>query len=75
LVHILFFLEFNKLDLKTFSTFNNLIFYHAGATLIGVSSDSVESHKNFEKKFNLVQRMVSDKDSGLRKTWGVPDGP
>ncbi|KAA6397741.1 MAG: putative peroxiredoxin Q/BCP [Streblomastix strix] len=47
-------------------------FKDLGASVIGVSSDTVESHKKFEKKYSLTQRMVSDADGKVRKAWGVP---
>lgn len=47
-------------------------FKAAGAEVIGVSSDSVESHKGFASHHNLPFILVSDSDGSLRKLWGVP---
>lgn len=46
-------------------------FTDAGAVVIGVSSDSVESHEKFAAKHNLPFTLVSDADGGLRKAFGV----
>jgi peroxiredoxin Q/BCP len=46
-------------------------FTDAGARVIGVSSDSVESHKAFAAKHNLPFTLLADTDSGVRKSWGV----
>lgn len=42
------------------------------AEVIGISSDSPESHKNFAAKYNLSFILLSDKDDKLRKLFGVP---
>jgi peroxiredoxin Q/BCP len=42
------------------------------ATIIGVSADSVESHKKFADKYNLPFILVSDEDNKVRKLYGVP---
>ncbi|GBG80613.1 hypothetical protein CBR_g31073 [Chara braunii] len=44
----------------------------AGAVVIGVSSDSPESHKEFAKKYDLPYVLLSDEGGEARKEWGVP---
>ncbi len=46
-------------------------FTDAGAVVIGISSDSVESHKAFAAKHNLPFTLLSDAGSKVRKEWGV----
>jgi peroxiredoxin Q/BCP len=46
-------------------------FTDAGATVIGISGDSVESHVKFADKHNLPFTLLSDGDGELRKEWGV----
>ncbi len=48
-------------------------FQGAGAAVIGVSSDSVDSHKTFAEKYSLPFALVSDRDGALRKAYGVPN--
>jgi peroxiredoxin Q/BCP len=43
------------------------------ALVIGISSDSVESHKQFEKEYNLPFILLSDKNKQVRKLFGVPN--
>lgn len=43
----------------------------AGAEVIGVSSDSLESHQQFIAKYHLPFTLLSDKDASLRKLYGV----
>ena len=47
-------------------------FAEAGAEVIGVSSDSSESHKAFAKQHHLSFPLISDHDGSLRKLFGVP---
>lgn len=47
-------------------------FTDADAEVIGISSDSVESHKKFAEKHNLPFRLLSDRDKKVRKMFGVP---
>ena len=47
-------------------------FLEAGAVVIGVSSDSYESHHSFARSHGLPFLLVSDVDDKLRKTFGVP---
>ncbi len=48
------------------------VFTDAGARVVGVSADSVESHKNFAEKHRLPYTLLSDAGNQLRKTFGVP---
>jgi thioredoxin-dependent peroxiredoxin len=47
-------------------------FVDAGATVIGISSDSVASHKAFAAKHQLPFTLLADTDGAVRKAWGVP---
>jgi len=47
-------------------------FKDLGAEVIGISSDSPESHQQFSQKHNLPFTLVSDNNSSVRKTYGVP---
>ena len=49
--------EFNKLD----------------AQVIGISSDSVESHRRFAKKHDLPFTLLSDEGRKVRRLYGVPN--
>lgn len=42
-----------------------------GAEIIGVSVDSVESHKKFSTKFGLPFPLISDKEKRIAKAYGV----
>lgn len=42
-----------------------------GAEIIGVSVDSVESHKKFSTKFSLPFPLISDKEKRIAKAYGV----
>jgi peroxiredoxin Q/BCP len=46
-------------------------FTDAGARVIGISSDSVDSHKAFAQKHSLPFTLLADTDSSVRKGWGV----
>lgn len=46
-------------------------FIAANAMVIGVSSDSPESHKNFKEKHRLPFKLLSDPNNELRKKFGV----
>lgn len=46
-------------------------FKELGAEVIGISSDSVESHIQFKSKFSLPFILLSDNDKKLRKLFGV----
>ena len=43
------------------------------AEVIGISSDSVESHRRFTAKHLLPYTLVSDKGGKVRKLYGVPN--
>jgi len=42
-----------------------------GAVVIGVSSDGVESHQAFKKKYDLPFILVSDPNNKIRELYGV----
>ena len=46
-------------------------FTDAGATVVGISSDSVASHKAFEEKYHLPFTLVADEGGEVRKAWKV----
>jgi thioredoxin-dependent peroxiredoxin len=48
------------------------VFKEAGAEVIGVSSDSAESHQQFASQHQLPFILVSDRDGATRKLYGVP---
>jgi thioredoxin-dependent peroxiredoxin len=50
-----------------FEEFNDM-----GAEVIGISSDSVKSHKKFAADYRLPFTLLSDEDKSLRKLFGVP---
>jgi thioredoxin-dependent peroxiredoxin len=43
------------------------------AEVIGISADSVESHRSFAAKYNLPFTLVSDEGGKVRKLYGVPN--
>ena len=47
-------------------------FTEAGATVIGVSSDSVDKHAGFAGKHELPFTLLSDAGGKVRKEYGVP---
>lgn len=47
------------------------VFKDAGAEVIGVSPDSLESHKRFAWKYELPFNLLSDSDGKLRELYGV----
>ena len=47
-------------------------FKENGAEVIGISSDSVKSHKRFTRRNNLNFILLSDEKSKIRKLFGVP---
>lgn len=49
-------------------------FKDLGAEVIGISSDSVESHQKFSKQYKLPFILLSDPDKKIRKLFGVPSG-
>lgn len=48
-------------------------FNEAGVEVIGVSSDSDESHRSFADQYHLSFPLVSDADGALRKLFSVPN--
>jgi peroxiredoxin Q/BCP len=48
-------------------------FIDLGAEVIGISSDTVNSHKKFTNQYKLPFTLLSDSDKKLRKLFGVPD--
>ncbi|AKD03878.1 peroxiredoxin [Pontibacter korlensis] len=48
------------------------VFKEQGAEVVGISSDSVESHQRFEKNYRLPFKLLSDKGGQIRKMFGVP---
>lgn len=47
-------------------------FKDMGAEVIGISGDSVKSHKKFAEQYKLPFTLLSDEDKNLRKLFGVP---
>jgi thioredoxin-dependent peroxiredoxin len=47
-------------------------FSDAGAEVIGVSSDSADSHAKFVTKYELPFTLVADRGGVVRKAYGVP---
>jgi peroxiredoxin Q/BCP len=48
------------------------VFSDANAVIIGISGQSVESHKKFAEKHRLSYTLLSDKGNKIRKLLGVP---
>ena len=48
------------------------VFNQAGALIIGISGQSVESHKKFSDKYRLSYTLLSDTGNKVRKLLGVP---
>ena len=49
-------------------------FKDLGAEVIGISSDSENSHNSFASKYKLPFILLSDKNQKIRKLFGVPSG-
>jgi len=47
-------------------------FKNINALVIGISGDSVESHKKFEEKYKLPFTLLADIDNEVRALFGVP---
>lgn len=47
-------------------------FKNLGAEVIGISSDTIESHQKFAKRYKLPFLLLSDSDKKIRKLFGVP---
>jgi peroxiredoxin Q/BCP len=48
------------------------VFKEADAVIIGISGQSVESHKEFAQKHRLTFTLLSDEGNKIRKLFGVP---
>ncbi len=48
------------------------VFKEAGAEVIGISSDSQQSHQQFATRHRLLFLLLSDRDGAVRKRYGVP---
>jgi|WetSurSiteA1Bulk_404760.scaffolds.fasta_scaffold00430_3 thioredoxin-dependent peroxiredoxin len=48
------------------------VFKQADALIIGISGQSVESHRKFADKYKLSYTLLSDKGDKVRKLFGVP---
>ena len=48
------------------------VFEEADAIVIGISGQSVESHKEFSEKNRLKYTLLSDNENKVRKLFGVP---
>jgi peroxiredoxin Q/BCP len=48
------------------------VFAEAGAAVVGVSSDSVDSHQGFAGKHQLPFELLSDSGAEVRSRYGVP---
>jgi peroxiredoxin Q/BCP len=48
------------------------VFKEADAVIIGISGQSVESHKEFAAKHRLTFTLLSDEGNKIRKLFGVP---
>jgi peroxiredoxin Q/BCP len=46
-------------------------FQEAGAVVLGISADSVESHRKFKDKYNLPFDLLSDPDHSVAEEYGV----
>lgn len=46
-------------------------FRKAGAEVVGISPDSVESHQKFSKKYDLAVRLAADTDKAVAGAYGV----
>jgi thioredoxin-dependent peroxiredoxin len=47
-------------------------FVAAGATVVGVSGDSTESHQQFAERHRLPFLLATDADGAVRRAFGVP---
>jgi thioredoxin-dependent peroxiredoxin len=47
-------------------------FREAGAEVIGISSDSSDSHRQFAERFRLPFVLLADTDGAVRARYGVP---
>ena len=51
------------------------VFNESDAMIIGISGQSVQSHKAFADKYKLPFTLLSDKDNAVRKMFGVKTSP
>ncbi len=51
------------------------VFDKSDAVIIGISGQSVQSHKEFADKYSLPFTLLSDKDNKVRKMFGVKTSP
>jgi thioredoxin-dependent peroxiredoxin len=58
------------LEAKDFSVFAP-DFRKAGIEVIGLSPDSVESHRKFSRKYDLAVRLAADEDKAVANAYGV----
>ena len=49
-------------------------FVGLGATVVGISSDDVASHKRFAARHGLTYPILADVDGDVRRLFGVPRG-
>jgi peroxiredoxin Q/BCP len=49
-------------------------FVAEGATVVGISSDDVASHKRFAARYGLTYPILADVDGVVRRLFGVPRG-
>lgn len=47
-------------------------FTDLGAIVVGISADTIESHKKFEEKYNLPFILLADTKNEVRSLFGVP---
>jgi thioredoxin-dependent peroxiredoxin len=47
------------------------VFHERGAEILGVSTDSIASHKKFQKKFGLTFPLLADPDHAVAEQYGV----
>ena len=52
---------------------NYEVFKKRDAEVIGISSDSIESHRGFAAKHDLPYTLLSDEDKKVRKLYSVPN--
>jgi peroxiredoxin Q/BCP len=48
------------------------VFADMNAEIIGISAQSVESHRKFAEKYHLSYKLLSDTDNQVRKLFGIP---
>ncbi|HSE56834.1 MAG TPA: peroxiredoxin [Candidatus Paceibacterota bacterium] len=54
---------------------DNFPFYEdIGITVVGISRDSVASHKKFKEKYNLPFELLSDTEGAVIETYGAANG-